>query len=70
MFNNSRPTIAEDKRDVLMDWVNQIESDLSDLYHNVEDDKTIQDDSFRSIEKQIESLYTKLNALRETIVFS
>jgi hypothetical protein len=70
MFNNSRPAIAEDKRDVLMDWVNQIESDLSDLYHNVEDDKTIQDDSFRSIEKQIEALYTKLNALRETIVFS
>jgi hypothetical protein len=59
--------ISENRQERLLDWINQIENDLNNLFHNVEDDTDIKEESFHLIEKSIESLFVKLNAMREEI---
>jgi hypothetical protein len=54
----------------LLDLINKAEDRVSELFHELENDSTISDESFHNAEKYIDSLFVLLNKMREEVVFS
>jgi nitrate/nitrite-specific signal transduction histidine kinase len=63
-------TISEDKKSVLSDLIKRLGSEISTLYHTIEEDTNIPTDAYEAYEKQIENLYSILQDLEEEITFS
>jgi chemotaxis protein CheY-P-specific phosphatase CheC len=65
-----RSTIDEDKKSALMDLINRLGSEITTLYHTIEEDINIPPDDYEAYEKQIEKLYSILQDLEEEVTFS
>jgi hypothetical protein len=63
-------TIKEHKKEILMDLINRLGSEISTLYHIIEEDTNIPPDDYEAYEKQIENLYSILQDLEEEVTFS
>lgn len=63
-------TITENKKGTLIDLLKQMESEISELYHCLEDDQSISNDKFKEYEKQIDKLFGLHTQLSEEIYFS
>lgn len=65
-----KPTITENKKSILTDYLHQLEDELSELSRCIEEDTSIPEDQFRMYEKRIQQLYSVYNQLNEEITFS
>lgn len=63
-------TIEYNKKSVLLDLIKQLGNEISELYHNIENDELIPDDRFNEYDKQIECLYRIHSLLEEEVLFS
>jgi polyhydroxyalkanoate synthesis regulator phasin len=63
-------TIKENKKEILMDLINRLGSEVGTLYHTIEEDINIPPDDYEAYEKQIEKLYSILQDLEEEVTFS
>jgi hypothetical protein len=63
-------TITEVKKEILMDLINRLGSEITTLYHTIEEDINIPPDDYEAYEKQIENLYSILQEIEEEVVFS
>lgn len=63
-------TISEDKKHVLLNHINQLESQLSELFHLLEEDQDIPEEQFRVYEKRIESLQSIYKEIYEEVYFT
>lgn len=69
-WGDTMRTIAEHKRDVLIDLINRLGSEIGVLYHKIEEDTNIPPDDYIEYEKHIESLYSILQQIEEEVQFS
>jgi hypothetical protein len=65
-----KPTISEEKRETLIGLVNRIGSEITTIYHMLEEDESISLDEYREYEKQIEKMYSILQDLEEEVIFT
>jgi hypothetical protein len=63
-------TIASFKRDILAGLLKQLNNEISNLDHRIEEDVNIPEDDYRVYEKQLEKVYSILQELDEEITFS
>jgi nitrate/nitrite-specific signal transduction histidine kinase len=63
-------TITENKKEILADLINRLGSEITTLYHIIEEDTNIPPDDYEAYEKQIEKLYSILQDLEEEVTFS
>jgi nitrate/nitrite-specific signal transduction histidine kinase len=63
-------TIKEHKKEILADLINRLGSEITTLYHTIEEDINIPPDDYEAYEKQIEKLYSILQDLEEEVTFS
>lgn len=64
------PSISENKRQILMDIINQAENELMDLLHNVEEDKRVDDSTWKDIDERSNRLFRVITELREEVYYS
>jgi ferric iron reductase protein FhuF len=63
-------SISENKKEVLLDLINQLENDLMDFLHMIEEDESIPDETFKRIDNGSTKPFSKLTALREEVYYS
>jgi hypothetical protein len=63
-------TISESKKEKLLDLLNEVENELCDFIHNAENDESIPKDSWDQIDHQSANIFSKINSLRDEIIFS
>jgi hypothetical protein len=64
------PKIDEDLKATLMDYLHQLEDQISEIYHTLENDSSIPEDKFKVYEKRIENLFSIHNSLLDEVIFT
>jgi hypothetical protein len=65
-----KPTITENKKLILSDYLRQLGNEISNLYHTLENDETVPNESFKVYDQMIEKLNYLHTQLEEEIYFS
>jgi hypothetical protein len=63
-------TISEAKKDTLLNLINEVESELVDFLHNIEFDESVPDEVWDHLDQKSANIFSKLNNLRDSIIFS
>jgi hypothetical protein len=65
-----KPTISEFKRSVLSDYIKQLDSEVSTLYHSIEENENISEETWRVYEKMLDQIFYLIGQVSEEIYFS
>jgi hypothetical protein len=63
-------TISESKKEKLLDKINELENELCNFLHNVENDESVPDTTWDAIDQQSAKLFSILTSLKDEIIFS
>jgi hypothetical protein len=63
-------TITENKKEILLSQIGELEDGLSDLFHTLEEDEDIPEASFRVYEERINKLLNVYKEIKEEIYFT
>jgi hypothetical protein len=65
-----REVISDNKKAILMDLVNQLENDLMDFIHSIEEDNSVPNGSFKRIDHDSNKVFSTLTLMRDEIYFT
>jgi hypothetical protein len=63
-------SISENKKDILLNLINEVESEIVDFLHQIEFDESVPDEVWDHLDQQSAKIFSKLNTLRENIIFA
>jgi type III secretion system FlhB-like substrate exporter len=63
-------TISESKKDTLLNLINEVENELVALLHEIEFDESVPDEVWDHVDNRSAEVFSKLNNLRDNIIFS
>jgi hypothetical protein len=62
--------ISENKRSILLDLIRKLEDEISELYHEIEDDAHIPNDRFKEYEKELDHLLSTLKEIKTEVYYT
>jgi hypothetical protein len=63
-------SISENKKDILLNLINEVESEIVDFLHQIEFDESVPDEVWDHLDQQSAKIFSKLNTLKENIIFA
>jgi hypothetical protein len=65
-----KPTMSDSKRSVLLDYIKRVNNEISNLYHNLEENESISQEEWKAYEKIMDHTYYLLGEIEEEVIFS
>jgi type III secretion system FlhB-like substrate exporter len=63
-------SISETKKDTLLNLINEVESEIVDFLHQIEFDESVPDEVWDHVDQQSAKIFSKLNTLKDNIIFA
>jgi hypothetical protein len=63
-------SISENKKDILLNLINEVESEIVDFLHQIEFDESVPDEVWDHLDQRSAKIFSKLNNLRDNIIFA
>lgn len=60
-------SISESKREILLDLISQAEDKFTELFHRIEFDESVPDETWDSFDLEAAEIFSKFNEIREEL---